>query len=42
MWSFTANKGDSINVRLGTTFAGNLELYGPTGALLKSPNGARL
>ena len=35
MWSFTANKGDNINVRLGTTgFAGNLELYGPSGALL--------
>src|ERR1700690_4351986 len=34
MWSFTANKGDSINVRLGSTFAGSLELYGPTGALL--------
>ena len=35
MWSFTANKGDSINVRLGTSgFPGNLELYGPTGALL--------
>ena len=34
MWSFTANKGDSINVRLGSTFAGSLKLYGPTGALL--------
>ena len=35
MWSFTANKGDNINVRLGTTgFKGYLELYGPNGALL--------
>jgi len=34
MWSFTANKGESINVRLGSTFPGNLELYGPNGALL--------
>jgi hypothetical protein len=35
MWTFTANKGDSINVRLGTSgFPGNLELYGPNGALL--------
>jgi hypothetical protein len=36
LWSFTANSGDSINVRLGTTnFDGYLELYGPNGALLK-------
>jgi hypothetical protein len=34
LWSFTANKGESINVRLGSTFSGNLELYGPNGALL--------
>ena len=35
LWSFTANKGDSINLRLGTFgFPGNLELYGPSGALL--------
>ena len=35
MWSFTANKGDSINLRLGTTnFDGKLQLYGPDGALL--------
>jgi len=34
MWSFTANKGESINVRLASTFPGNLELYGPNGALL--------
>src|ERR1039458_7823550 len=37
MWSFSANKGDSINVRLGTTgFYGMLQLYGPNGALLAS------
>jgi hypothetical protein len=37
LWSFTANKGDSINVRLGSSgFKGNLELYGPSGALLKT------
>lgn len=35
LWTFPANKGDRINVRLGSTgFAGNLKLYGPTGALL--------
>ncbi len=35
MWSFSANTGDSINVRLGTTgFDGKLQLYGPNGALL--------
>ena len=35
LWTFTANAGDSINLRLGTTsFNGNLELYGPNGALL--------
>ena len=33
MWSFTANAGDSINLRLGTTgYNGRLELYGPNGA----------
>jgi hypothetical protein len=37
LWSFTANKGDSINVRLGSTgFYGNLQLYGPNGALLET------
>jgi pre-peptidase len=37
LWTFTANAGDSINVRLGTTgFNGNLELYAPNGALLKN------
>jgi hypothetical protein len=37
MWSFTANAGDSINVRLGTTGCyGYLQLYGPNGALLKT------
>jgi len=35
MWSFTANKGDSINLRVGATgFDGWLKLYGPNGALL--------
>ena len=32
---FTANTGDSINLRLGTTdFSGRLQLYGPNAALL--------
>ena len=36
-YTFTANKGDNIVLRLGTTgFAGNLNLYGPNGALLKT------
>ena len=36
MWSFTANTGDNINLRLGTTgFDGELQLFGPNGALLK-------
>ena len=35
MFTFTANTGDCINLRLGTTnFIGNLKLYGPNGALL--------
>lgn len=35
MWSLTANKGDSIVLRLGAVgFYGNLRLYGPNGALL--------
>ncbi|HLX94363.1 MAG TPA: PPC domain-containing protein, partial [Verrucomicrobiae bacterium] len=39
LWTFTANKGDSINLRLGTTgFLGNLVLYGPNGALLAAFN----
>ena len=34
-YTFTANAGDSINLRLGSPgFAGNLELLGPTGAVL--------
>ena len=37
LYTFTANTGDSINLRLGTTnFAGNLQLYGPNGALLEA------
>ena len=37
IWSFTANAGNNIVLRLGTTgFNGNLSLYGPTGALLKT------
>ncbi len=40
MWSFTANTGDSINLRVGTTgFDGYLELYGPNGALLAHDQG---
>ena len=40
MWSFTANKGDNINVRQGTSgFKGYLELYGPTGGLLGNASG---
>ncbi len=40
MWSFTANAGDSINLRLGATgFYSWIELYGPNGALLKSAGG---
>jgi hypothetical protein len=39
MWTFTANKGDSINVRLGTTgFYGAIQLFGPNGALLSEAN----
>src|SRR5207248_2327084 len=37
MWSFTANAGDNIVLRLGTTgFDGDINLYGPNGALLKT------
>ena len=37
MWTFAANTGDSINLRLGTTsFYGKLQLYGPNGALLST------
>jgi hypothetical protein len=37
MFTFTANAGDSINLRLGTTnFVGKLQLYGPNGALLEA------
>jgi len=40
MWTFTANKGDTINLRAGTTgFTGFIELFGPTGALLASTGG---
>ena len=36
-YTFPANTGDSINLRLGSSgFEGNLELYGPNGALLKT------
>ena len=35
MWSFTANKGDNINVRLGTIgFPATCNCMGRTGALL--------
>ena len=37
MWSFTANTGDNINLRLGTTnFDAWLQLFGPDGKLLVS------
>ena len=37
LWSFTANAGDNIVLRLGTVgYDGNLSLYGPNGALLKN------
>jgi len=40
MFTFTANKGDSINLRLGTTnFSGRLQLFGPNGALLDAVGG---
>src|SRR5205085_10621855 len=39
-FTFTANAGHSINLRLGTTnFSGKLELYGPNGALLEAVGG---
>ncbi|MDB6021172.1 MAG: hypothetical protein JWQ04_1029, partial [Pedosphaera sp.] len=37
MWTTTANVGDNIVLRMGTVgFFGNLRLYGPDGALLKT------
>ncbi len=43
LWAFTACTGDSINLRLNpTNFTGNLNLYGPTGALLKTAASATL
>jgi hypothetical protein len=37
MWSLTANAGDNLVLRLGTVgYYGNLSLYGPNGALLKT------
>jgi hypothetical protein len=40
MFTFTANTGDSINLRLGTTnVVGKLQLYGPNGALLQTVGG---
>jgi hypothetical protein len=39
-YTFTANTGDNINLRLGTTnFPGRLQLYGPNGALLDAVGG---
>ena len=41
IWSFTANKGDNINLRVGTTnFDGWLQLFGPDGKLLATGTGA--
>ncbi|HVM48797.1 MAG TPA: hypothetical protein VMU04_12270 [Candidatus Acidoferrum sp.] len=40
LWAFTACAGDSISIQLNSTnFQGNLRLYGPTGALLKTAGG---
>ena len=40
IWSFAANKGDNINLRVGTTnFDGWLQLFGPDGKLLASGTG---
>jgi hypothetical protein len=40
VWAFTACIGDIISLRLNSTnFEGNLDLYGPTGALLKRAGG---
>ena len=37
IWTFTANAGDYVNLRLGTTsFYGKLQLFGPNGALLNT------
>ena len=37
IWTFTANTGDHVNLRLGTTsFYGLLQLFGPNGALLNT------
>jgi hypothetical protein len=43
LWAFTACIGDPINLRLSpTNFTGNLDLYGPTGALLQTAASATL
>jgi hypothetical protein len=40
MYSFSANAGDNIILRLGSVgYSGNLELFGPDGALLKTSGG---
>jgi hypothetical protein len=40
-WTFTANAGDNVVLRLGTTnFAPNLGLFGPDGGLLATSGGA--
>src|ERR1019366_5866741 len=37
LWTFTANTGDSIHLRLGTTsFYGTLRLFGPNGAVVST------
>src|ERR1700722_4434438 len=39
-YTFTANVGDNINLRVGTTgFEGYLQLFGPDGTLLESGTG---
>ena len=43
LWAFTACTGDPINLRLSpTNFIGNLNLYGPNGALLQTAASATL
>ena len=40
LWSFTANAGDNVVLRLGSTgFQGNLRPYGPDGSLLMTSGG---
>ncbi|MEI9865955.1 MAG: hypothetical protein WDN00_15670 [Limisphaerales bacterium] len=41
MWSFTANAGDNLALRVGAPdFRPNLNLYGPSGNLIATANGS--